>query len=826
MKLLKFDLTRLKALKTYFAVSLLCLLTVSLSITYLKSQPSLEYEKNNHVDAYEQFLLMSLMETENFEPGKLSRGATHYYKMFEEPDYEERESFLGYPVSPFHLLVQYYNEAFSLEQRDLSINQVQMLEYIQEVNQYLEQNNLRQPPRLFIYDIIKSGDFLFGLIPLFFFNVVLLKIFDDDLKVDHVILSTLPISIKSVPFIRKLAIFFFMTVYIFIIFMVMWLFSDNKSLHLFYPTRSILAESTIIPLYQSLIVTIILFIVRFFLLASIGILIFMRLKNLNLTIIFQIFITFLLIFSGQYMTEQPLSWIPFNVNHRNQVLGNIEKYNIGGRWETHLSGSPIKYEYILWWLLIVLVLSIIISYLYPIYCQNLHTRPVKHSREYLFRFPAFFEFIKNWRAHRVSQLLGIFCVILVLLVGHAVVGDYYRMKEPYISEYTQEDYASAYRFYKNDLERLQEEMAALDQSDNSAKQAYESRIEAQQEILTHYQTLLNQFQMRKTALDSKDIDNYIKSFDYEMSLYFNPNEQFDIVHDTFRFIPRNNYYVSGDFPTEFGYLLAKSRLIELKKRAINPLGGEAIIYNYLDEPQELLNRISDRLSFQVADTSFLGILSRLFLVYRADILMIFFLLMAAMADYELEGKQGKHDAWLNTLPLTSKKVFDSKLKASLACASIFLGCIIAIAIFVGITSQKFGHPNYPIVYFTGSNKYEWVDLIKVLGMLFIMFYLIICLLSILNLIISQWIRTLVVKAVVLFCFVSVLYRLSLSFPFGRYSPFAYLNIVEVVDGSVFNRYLSGESSFLLPIIILVFWNLVFYLFGVVLVTKVERREFK
>ena len=254
--------------------------------------------------------------------------------------------------------------------------------------------------------------------------------------------------------------------------------------------------------------------------------------------------------------------------------------------------------------------------------------------------------------------------------------------------------------------------------------------------------------------------------------------------------------------------------------------GEAIIYNYLDEPQELLNRISDRLSFQVADTSFLGILSRLFLVYRADILMIFFLLMAAMADYELEGKQGKHDAWLNTLPLTSKKVFDSKLKASLACASIFLGCIIAIAIFVGITSQKFGHPNYPIVYFTGSNKYEWVDLIKVLGMLFIMFYLIICLLSILNLIISQWIRTLVVKAVVLFCFVSVLYRLSLSFPFGRYSPFAYLNIVEVVDGSVFNRYLSGESSFLLPIIILVFWNLVFYLFGVVLVTKVERREFK
>lgn len=826
MKLLRFDLRRLWSSKVYIVLILLSIGTVFLSTLYLKSHPSLDYERNNHVDSYEQYLLMALANTEEFVPGQLSKGLRHYYKIVDEPHYETRESFLGYPVNSFNLIVPYFKEAFSLEQRELSTDQKQMLDYIQEVNNYMEQNDLSEPPTPFLYNIVKSADFLFGLIPLFIFNILLLKLLDDDLRVNHVLLSILPLSVRSVPFFRKLAVFMYIFLYILLSIMVMWCLSDDKSLHLFYPTRSIMSESTIVPLYQALLFTILLFVLRFFLLASIGILCFMRLKQLNSTIIYQTIITFIMIYFGNFVISHSGSWMPFDINHKNQILGNLERYYVGGRWETYLTGKPIRFEYLIGWLVILLILLMVIDYVYPMYCQNLDSKSTKPTMQYEFHTTIFFEFIKNWRAHRISQLLGIFCVILILFVGHGIVGDFYRIKDPYISKYTHENYGLAIKFYEDAINQLEEEKALLDPNDRSAIQAYQATINDRKEILVHYQRLYNQWMIRKDALELNDINRYISSFDYEMLLYFNPNNHFNIVDDTFRFMPRNNYYVAGDFPTEFGYSLAKDRLLELKKRGIDPLGGEAIIYNYHDQPRELLNQISDRLNFQVADISFLGMLSRLFLVYRIDMLIIFFLLIAAMSDYEVEGERGKHEAWLYTLPLSSKRIFDSKLKASLATASILISCVIILSLLVGIGFQKFGYINYPMVYFTKGNNYEWMDLWKVMGMIVIIFYLIVCLLSIINLIISQWARTIVIKSSVLIFLMIFFYRMSLTSSVGRYSPFAYLNIADVVDGSVFTRYLGHESSFIWPIFILVFWNLVFYALGIILVTKVERRELK
>ena len=832
--------------KLYRNGSFLVLLVVSvmLSILNIFMVQSQNLQDNFNSANYEQYSMkfMTIFQGESDDlEDKLdasldvSPGQMHMWSVYEDPEaiVVATEDGRGMSIENKELEFKYIREALEIDQIELNQEQKDALDYIEMLANYekkqKEANDSYQHQGA-ITTLLADGSLLLGIIPLLIIAILSIRYVGEDWEEGSIVFQrTLPVRRSQVMFYRYLSSVSLLIIYLGLITLMtimIHLIMGSGIGDWFYPYRILISNGAYLPAYQIYSIYLLIFLVKGMLLIGFTYLLVASIKKVNLAYLLTVSLFGLISILTLFFQQMQSIWNPFFVRLQEQVMGYLKLVPVNRfRAEPMLVGTPLRWGVLLVWLLFSVLFISLAIYQFK---QN-------KSVSYLFKSREVIRIHRpEWRTftmeslklnHFLSKqfLSGILAVIIAGIASIILLENRSHHVQPVIADYFKENYAEIINDYTSQLEEYQ---VLLDQEPVGSDRAFmiESLMDfIENDFLNYYQTIYDSMSERIQAYETGDSQTYYQSFEPELSIYYNPNQMYQSLDDGLFYLPREDYYETGDFPSEYGYRISQERLEEMIRRDIRPILGSGITYTEYDRPKEAADYWSERANYQLRDNSSLGLLYRFIHIYRFDLIILVLITVAAGAGYSLEGRKRASLAWVYTLPQERVEVMHQKLLVALRRTfTIILSSVLVIGL-IGVLSDGFGQWQTPILHYDRlvdltniANEFERSYHWMALGSVIVHSLLYVCLSSIFVILISLVLSTYFSQP--WFVGGSTLLMLGIGYSLNylpwsgwqSYLPFNYLNIVPILDGSYIFTMNIGQVNLIVGYIVLIIWIVLAY----------------
>lgn len=793
MKVLLFELKRLLKNHSITAIILFGIILSAGNFSLINSYSFEQEMINQSVESYPMMFLQTLTSYSNpdGQNTEISSGQRHYQSIYSDLRYQPLEFQMGYPIAPLDLEREYLEEAFSLNNISLTDSEKASFSYMSEVSSYRsgEDNYLKGATKYLIH----GNQILYGGVILLLLMLLLLRLDDEDEKSEKVYYHSLPIKRSTLTYVKLplagvLALTYLTTVIVTTIFLST--LNGEGVGNWFFPLRTLYSSADSFPAIYIFIIIALIFIIKVILLTSITYFILAIIGRARTTTLFIMMTSILGIILTIYYPNFESSWNIFYMNAYQQVLGRLAvDPSLSPFTRYNHTGQPVPWSVIATWIVLSIVLIVLANYL-------LNSKPFSKSsksearpqtlNQLSIKSLAQLEWIKLQNFISFRQGLSMIMVVIFTLLLLIIVQD--NQSESHLLSTVEFDanYEEMQAYFED---RLVDYRASLKQAENDGDlelaQMFSAIIRSEEFALQYVNDVYQPIQQRRNAFNTGDSETYYESFDVEQSIWFNPNNRYTMV-DQLYWMPRTEYYQNGDFPTTFGYHISQERLIEMKDRDIRPLAGAGITLTHYDRPVSLASQSQERVNFQLGDRSSLGLLTRLFQIFRLDLIIFVSLVIFCGMGYTVEGPRGENLHWLYTLPINRFMIQFNKWLASLSATfGYFLMTLITIGV-VGYFLGGLGQWQLPILHYdqvlensnqfsTFDGSYHWIEMGNyVFSVIIVMIFALIFILT-LSQFMSLWTKNSWMSSFMTIIFCLGGYFISLQTSWGHYLPFVYLN---------------------------------------------------
>ena len=277
-----------------------------------------------------------------------------------------------------------------------------------------------------------------------------------------------------------------------------------------------------------------------------------------------------------------------------------------------------------------------------------------------------------------------------------------------------------------------------------------------------------------------------------------------------------------------------------------------VLYNYLSENKinpvlisnivflsEYENFVADKYNYiddNIYSHSSLYLPRRLERTYPLDLIIIGIISMMALGGYSFDKEDGNQIEFLYTEPVDRRKYHTRKVLSSFLVGLLGLGIIFVLLLILGLISEGFGDPNFPIVEYVkdidienlkpGDTSYFrlipiWVYDLRLLASYIFQIGFLASLGAFISIFVKEKIKVVGFTLGITGLF-SYLMKLVKS-PIRILSPFSHMGASKLANGSVIvGSGLEANNFYLSPGVLLA-WTLVFTLIGSFIVKKKEVR---
>ncbi|UUX34417.1 hypothetical protein [Fundicoccus culcitae] len=824
--------------KTVKNGSVFLLLLFSTIISFANIQLNQSYHMtqqtmNNDIDAYPQMFLMTLGSVNRSAETStaISPGMQHYYSIMNDPNYEPYITKFGYPIASLDLEFQYLQEAFKIDQINLTEDEIASFDYAHSVAEYLNnKGDVTDYQRDGVINYLLNGNqLIYGIIAIILICLIVLRLQIEDDKGREVFFRSLPLKRTHVLYSRMLLSVFLAFIYLMTVFLSTSLilryygigFGDWQ-----FPLRVLMPTLDSLPAFAVLIILLLIFIIKVFLFSSLTLFLLNILKKETIAIpIILSFTVFGTMFT-YFFESLKTNWNPFYIDVNQQITGNmIANPNFQNVTRYVLDGNVLGMGQLSIWILIACVLLIITSKLYSNNQDDFSEQNIdlfKNNQSFNIQSLYQFEWLKLNRFMPIKHASPIFIIILISLLTMILLQDYQPKNTLLSSEIFDENYEEIVDGLNLRFQDLENQINDLDE--DSDERAYlEASLASQQDVFDYYHTMNESISRRKAAFDQMDGSTFYRTFDQELQIFYNPRSIYSFVDQAY-YYPRLEYYLNGDFPSGYGYELSRLRLEEMSNRNIRPIAGAGITLTPYDRARSIVNQIEDSVKYQLTDQSIMGIFVRLIHVYRLDLIILILVVIFCGAGYSLEGEAHQSLGWLYTLPYNRQTILWNKWRNASKMALLYVGITLLILCLFGLVLGGFGEWNIPMPFYLHvvdnpnninlvSDSFQWIDLGVVFFSAVILLLLAVLFILTLSLLVSTFVKNtwLVSLTTLLICIVG--YYISSSLSLGQYLPFTYLNIADTLDGSLIFSHILEKVDILTAMLTLLSWTIIIYGFS-------------
>lgn len=827
MKLFLFEIKRL--LKNH-SILLVILLGLFLSVVNIALNHSYHYQQevqSQSVESYPmQFLTtLSSLTNQNGMSHELSPGLIKYYEIYGDDRFQSVDTSLGYQIGPLELEYQYIQEAFAIDQIALTESEQSSLAYMKELGTSKSLNDIQITGA--VKDLLLGNQTLYGTLPLILIVFLLLRLEEEDEAHQKVYYHTLPINRKSLIRVKLPLSLVLTSIYLITVISLTHIISYIQHGTIgdwLFPMRNLFSNTSLpaIGLFSVIVVT---FILKVLFMVSIAFLVLSMIKEVKTTQ----FIFLMLLLLGFILTNY---YEIFQINANPLFMNIFEQFTgkliLDPNWHpliryTH-TGTPISIKLLVTWSLAsILMIELAATLLASSSKLPMGIFNYKNQKIDQLTITNLFKLEISKLEHFISFRIGlviIFVPILVFLVM-MIIQDQQAKTHLLSSPLFENDYPAMQANYQKQIRDnkmlLQE---AQNEGDLEQSQIYGAIIASDELALQYVNDLLQPIERRYQTYKNGDGKNYYQTFDAELAIWYNPKNIYG-MEDQLYWMPRREYYQNGDYPTLFGYHVSVERLKEMSQRNIRPYAGAGITLTHYDKASSIASHLQDQISFQLSDQSALGLLYRLFQVYRLDLILIVTLLIFLGTGYSLEGSRQEHLYWLYTLPIERCLIFHQKWRASLKKSIQYIFLTVFLIVLTGVLLDGIGQWSLPILEYikplsnpnnpTNFNQsYQWINLGEYVSKTILLLVLSVSFVLTLSLFLSNWLKNRnTLYFVTLFICISG-YLISRQVPWSNLLPFKYLNVSQYVDGSIIFHFDSHNLPYIMGLIILCLYTLLFY----------------
>lgn len=341
----------------------------------------------------------------------------------------------------------------------------------------------------------------------------------------------------------------------------------------------------------------------------------------------------------------------------------------------------------------------------------------------------------------------------------------------------------------------------------------------------YYQKIVESENIRTQAYLRGDSRSFYNNTDH---LYISRYGHYDPELESYKYWKYGfyyDYYQNGRYPTFFGEILSKERITLFLDKGIRPIPNSLFVMTPYDHPMNVRDYMSEAITTQPSDRSFLGQWYRLLMIYRFDLLILLAFVLFCSPGFSVDQEKQGSLKWLFSLPKSRTSWLNDKVISSVLLSCSLLITVLTITFLYGIFSGGFGQINLPVAVYDKvinnpndisqfNDTYHWESLICLVFQSIL--YLAASMLFLVNLSIylSLWINNHIIKSIfVIFICVTgyILELFNTSTLINTILPFAYLNIPFQIDNQIIFSISIMKDSRLFGWIILLVYSFIFYL---------------
>lgn len=734
-----------------------------------------------------------------------------------------------YPENPQYF--DYLLEALEIDGIELSELDKADIGYGLHASRYIEEKekqNAQYLPGGAIDYLIEGNWLLYGVIPMILISLLAIRLLAEDFQMGSVVFN------RSLPFSRTqtllaqclsmvVCLIFYLLLTVVTTICLVWINGEGIG-DWFFPIRLMSDLFVIQPFIVIWLKIVGVFFLKFLLLLGFGLVLANWFRQVHLAMLLQVFVVTMLSILTTYVPELQVNWNPFHFNYRQQLVGtrSFATLSSSGGISLERLNSGIYFN----WIVLIAAFFGLAWYLY-----KKNELPMRSSRQekrehHLWRQPFYgleFEWMKLNQILPKSTFwfsISSLCLLLLFIIGISDISQENLVLEPLKTIQKDQEFFEMLEQSVSDLEAFM--------ADDSIP-----LVEKQRNIILYEDTkrfLEIQFQARETLLKRQNFFQELKAeqfyHSYQKDIEHHYNAQYKEIHDSFEYFPKYDYYQNGNFPTRFGYHVSTERLNELIEREIRPIANADILWTPYDKAVEPSDQLADRLEYQMADRTALGIWHRLITVYRLDILLLGLLILFCGYGYIIERGQGNSSlSWQYTLPESRQKLLFNKWGASILKAMQVVGLAGLLVFVTGLLQDGLGHAYLPIIYYkqvldtpnishTFQGSYHWLDLGQVVGRSVLLLVLAALFVVTLAIFLSTFTKHLLGVCFSLILVVGlgmIALQSVLLEPLNAFLPFMYLNVAAILDGSLIFTTALTDVNIMVGYAVLICWTVIVYM---------------
>lgn len=726
--------------------------------------------------------------------------------------------------------------AFELDNIQLDDTKQAHLDYALQASGYMEEHQLYST-RPFAYSTFFDGiNIYFHPIVGLLVVLIMLGVIGEEYEMGtYKFNRILPKSNKQLIFEKYILILLLSFLYVFLTLVLYGLYAwynDYQFNDISFPVR--ISESVLgAPLIKIIVKSIIVFLSRVLVFFSIGLLLVTLLKRIAPSVIIMSVLFFILSKATDQFSFLQANWNPLHADYRLQ-LASLTTYIV---YPDDMSATlttvatPFNRLILIGWLGFVVILGLFTERLvmndWNIVPSSINLDCFLNTFN---RLPFGFELKKliAWLKPNLvysSFLIILFYFIFILFQQDASVYQsvIYHNENPEIVGH--EDFLTS--------RKVELELLRSLELDPVKRTSYALSIEDLEDQLDALEFEKENYRQIKSSYENNQSQEFYENIVYLTDVAYG---QFTF-EDFNNFKPKQNYYINGSFPTDFGYKVSKHRLNLLSEHGITPiLNTQRTLVPY-DYPKRKSDFQTERLSTQPSDQSFLGILYRLIDGFRIDLIVLIFILVTCSANYYLDWSMSRSDKWLALLPVQPTVIFRNKIRASYFRMVCFILFFVLVIFLVGIVNDGIGYANFPVFILKTSlnidqlsNDYQqyygWMDLgiyvLKILGGMIVAGAFILNIATVVSLMSRTFLKTVATTLMILLggYWLSLIPALD---KIMKWLPFRYLNLSDNITGFIYFEHDISHVPVFMGYMILVLWSVLIYLIGYILISKNQRK---
>lgn len=830
---LNFVFKKLYRNNSFLIVMLTAIILSGANILNMNSRSSLESHSITDLDLYYRLEVLltppikSVMDVSFTQ----SAGQQHMSQLIEEVTSPTGEFESVGMYSKNSQYFSYLLEALEMDNVEITSLDKADIDYGLHASRYIEQkqrqNESYQPSGAIDY-LIEDNWLLYGTIPILIISLLAIRLVSEDFQLGSLIFNrTLPVKRSQTLLAHGLAILVCLIVYTLLtvvttVFLVRM--NGDGFGDWFFPIRIMSEVLVIQPFIIVWLRMIFVFFLKFLLVLGFGLVLANCFRQVHLSLLFQVFVVSILTFLTTYVSDLQVNWNPFYFNYQQQLIGTRSFATISSSGGVLLENLT-SYIYLSWFLLI-LVFWGLADFLYRKNELPLRKSRLEAKESNLWRHPFYILAFEGMKLnHIVPKSTVWFSLItlnalLLFIIGISDNSQENSVLTPLNAIQETQDVVEVLEQGVRDLETMMADESISFEEKQINQMLFEDTQYYLDTLVQFNETLLD----RQHYFQTMSSEQFYRSFKKDVEHHYNANNK--TVDDSFEYFPKYDYYQNGNFPTRFGYHVSTERLNEMIKREIRPIANAEIQWTPYDKAVEPSDQLADRLNYQLADRSAMGIWHRLITVYRLDIMLIGLVVLFCGHGYTIERGQGHSSlSWQYTLPESRQKLLFNKWGASVLKALQLIGGTSLLVFIAGVLQDGLGESNLPVIYYeqvlSAPNEsqafqgtYQWLALGEVVGksiLLLVFATLFVVTLAIFLSTFTKHILGICLNMILILGLGVFLLQSTILEPFNVFLPFMYLNTAAVLDGSLMFNSALTDVNLLLGYGVLFFWTIMVYM---------------